>query len=137
MLDLHTTRTALIVAAALLRAPDERRTPLQLAKDGGLLELWAQTGPETRRALLLQAAWEARGAFLGDAEDDALRYAAYLSEAADAAARGGMTERSDFAHLHGPHFLVAQSLTFGLDDLEISLVAALTLAVHMSSGWPA
>lgn len=137
MFDLYRTRTALITAATLLRVPAERRTPLELAKDGGLLELWKDITPETRRTLLLQAAWEARGAFLGEAEDDALRYAAYLAEAADAAARAGMTKRADFAHLNSPHYLVAQSLAFDRDDLEISLVATLTLAVHMSAGWPA
>ncbi|MFD8978642.1 hypothetical protein [Streptomyces sp. NPDC059564] len=137
VLDLYMTHTALITAAKLLRVPSERRTPLELAKDGGLLELWEQTGPETRRTLLLQAAWEARGTFLGEADGDALRYAAFLAEAADSAARGGMTQRGDFAHLISPHFLVAQSLAFDREDLETSLVATLTLAVHMTSGWPA
>ncbi|MCY0931157.1 hypothetical protein OTB20_34245 [Streptomyces sp. H27-H1] len=136
MLDLYMTRTALIMGANLLRVPSERRTPLELAKDGGLLGMWQQAAPETRRMLLLQAAWEARGAFLGEADDDALRHAAYLADAADSAALGGMTQRTDFVHLLGPHYLLAQSLAFDLDDMETSLVATLTLATRIPAGWP-
>ncbi|MDJ0386125.1 hypothetical protein [Streptomyces sp. G-G2] len=99
--------------------------------------MWQRVAPETRRMLLLQAAWEARGAFLGEADDDALRHAAYLAEAAESAARGGMTQRTDFVHLLSPHYLLAQSLAFDLDDVETSLAAALMLATRISTGWPA
>ncbi|MER6391242.1 hypothetical protein ABT236_22595 [Streptomyces sp. NPDC001523] len=137
MLDLYVTRTAVLMAANLLRVPSERRSPLQFATDAGLTELWRHAAPETRRMRLLQAAWEARTAFLGDADDDAHRYAAYLAEAANAAHQRGATRREEFTDRMDPHFLLAQSLAFDVLDLDISLIAVLTLAVRVPAGWQA
>ncbi|MEV6678552.1 hypothetical protein AB0N09_17085 [Streptomyces erythrochromogenes] len=133
--DLLATRTALIVTANLLRMPTEHREPLELATHAGVLEMWEKAVPELRRMLLLQAAWEARGRFTGEADDDAARYAGYFSDAAAAAAAGGMTERADFVHLAAPPFLTAQSLAFDRDESAVSLVATLLLARHIPGRW--
>ncbi|MGW0897670.1 hypothetical protein ACWD0G_11845 [Streptomyces goshikiensis] len=136
MLDLYMTRAAVTMTANLLRMPAECRPPLQLAADAGLTELWRHAAPETRRTLLLQAAWEARTAFLADADDDAHRYAAYLAEAANISDQRGATRR-EFTDRMDPHFLLAQSLAFDLSDLDTSLVAVLTLAIRIPAGWQA
>ncbi|MER7512230.1 hypothetical protein ABTX82_28305 [Streptomyces lavendulae] len=133
--DLLATRTALVVIANLMHSPAERRSPLALAAAGGLLELWDAATPETRRILLLQAAWEARGRFTGEAEDDAARYAGYLAAAAATAAEDGAHDRSHFTHAHSPHFSVASSLAFDRDDLKTSLATALLLAAHIPGDW--
>ncbi|MFE5717657.1 hypothetical protein [Streptomyces erythrochromogenes] len=134
MIDLFATRTALIVTANLLRVPAERRTPLELATQGGVLDMWEQAAPELRRTLLLQAAWEARGRFTGEAEDDASRYAGFLADAAAQAPEGDYP-RDDFAHLRSPAFSVASSLAFDRDDLKIALSATLLLAVRIPGRW--
>ncbi|MFD8022543.1 hypothetical protein ACFXJO_13180 [Streptomyces lavendulae] len=135
MFDLFTTRTALTVTANLLRVPTEHRTPLELATHAGLLDMWTQSAPEPRRMLLLQAAWEARGRFTGEADDDAARYAGYFSEAAAEAAANGVGARAEFVHLITPPFLTAQSLTFDRDDIAVSLVTTLLLAQHIPGRW--
>ncbi|MGP3685847.1 hypothetical protein ACTVZO_14225 [Streptomyces sp. IBSNAI002] len=134
-LDLYATRTALIVTANLLRAQAEHRTPLELATQARVLEMWKQATPELRRILLLQAAWEARGRFTGEADDDAARYAGYFSDAAADAAANGATDRTDFVHLITPPFLTAQSLAFDREENAVSLVATLLLAQHIPGRW--
>ncbi|MFE2149029.1 hypothetical protein ACFXAO_03205 [Streptomyces lavendulae] len=135
MIDLHTTRTALIVTANLLRVPTERRTPLELALQAGVLEMWEQAAPELRRTLLLQAAWEARGQFTGEANDDAARYAGFFAEAAADAASYGVIRRDDFVHPLSPPFLTAQSLAFDREDIPVSLVVTLLLAQRIAGRW--
>ncbi|WKV74126.1 hypothetical protein AW27_023065 [Streptomyces sp. PCS3-D2] len=133
--DLLATRTALIVTANLLRAPAEHRSPLELATQGGVLWMWERATPELRRILLLQAAWEARGRFTGEADDDAARYAGYFSDAAAEAAASGVAERTNFVHVATPAFMAAQSLAFDRDENAVSLVATLLLAQRIQGRW--
>lgn len=130
MIDLYVTRAALIVTARLLNTSSERRSPLELARDGGLLEMWSDARPEVRRTLILQAAWETRGRFTGEADDDAARYAGFLADAAALCAEGGYTW-DGFAREYTPAFCTASSLALDWDDLETALATTLLLWMHI------
>lgn len=113
------------------------RDPQRAASLSRPLAAWTAAEPETRAAILLNAAWASRAAHMDvtAAHPHVTGYVADLNGYANTAA--------DSETFHGPAFpamplpgqagALATSLAFDRDDLAISLETAMVLIVHIPS----
>lgn len=101
------------------------------------LSSWQAAGPETRAAILLNAAWasRARAIDVTAAHPHVAGYVADLNGYAAAAPDSGTFHGPAFPSmpLPGPAGALATSLAFDREDLAISLETAMVLIVHIPS----